>query len=220
MLSVIAGSADVTSFLAFGLFTAHVTGNLVILIAQILGRGTGSTCLVLSVPLFILVLGLVRLLAAGLEALEIKSLRPLLLLEFLLLGGAFVLCLDSGHQRYPDARSALIAGQLAVAAMAVQNALVQLSLPGAPSTTVMTTDLTSFVMNAGEVLLGRNTVEVTEAHHRAKQTGQVIMGFIAGVGLGAACFAVAGKKSLGLPAALTLVALVMSPAARTVGRRQ
>ena len=31
VLSVIAGSADVTSFLGLGLFSAHVTGNLVIL---------------------------------------------------------------------------------------------------------------------------------------------------------------------------------------------
>jgi uncharacterized membrane protein YoaK (UPF0700 family) len=35
VLSVIAGTADVTSFLGLGLFSSHVTGNLVILAAHL-----------------------------------------------------------------------------------------------------------------------------------------------------------------------------------------
>ncbi|MDB6019890.1 MAG: permease [Pedosphaera sp.] len=220
MLSMIAGSADVTSFLGLGLFSAHVTGNLVILTAQILGRGAGATCLVLSLPLFILVLGLTRLLVAGLEALDINSLRPLLLLQFLLLGGTFALGIASDHHPDPEARSTLLAGQLGVAAMAVQNALVQLSLHGVPPTAVMTTNLTRFIMDASEVLLGHDPAEMAEARHRAKHLWPVIVGFIAGAGLGAVCFAAAGLKSLGLPAGLALLALVMSLAVRPVGRKQ
>jgi uncharacterized membrane protein YoaK (UPF0700 family) len=219
-LSVIAGSADVTSFLGLGLFSSHVTGNLVILTAQIVGRGAGAACLVLSVPIFILVLGLTRLLVAGLDALDISCLRPLLLLQFLMLGGSFVLGLASGHHPTPEARGIIVAGQLSVGAMAVQNALVQLSLHGSPTTAVMTTNLTRFVMDAGEVLLGHDPAEVAEARHRAKHSWPVIIGFVAGAGLGAACFAAAGLKSLGLPAGMALLALVMSPAARPVGRRQ
>jgi uncharacterized membrane protein YoaK (UPF0700 family) len=84
VLSVIAGSADVTSFLGLGLFSAHVTGNLVILTAHIVARKGDTACLALSVPLFILVLGLTRLLVVGLDTLGISSLRPLLLLQFLM----------------------------------------------------------------------------------------------------------------------------------------
>ncbi len=131
LLSVIAGSADVTSFLGLGLFSAHVTGNLVILTAHIVAREGDKACLALSLPLFILVLGLTRLLVAGLEALNISSLRPLLLLQFLMLGGSFVLCLPSDHNRDPSARNIVVAGQLTVAAMALQNALGQLSSPKA-----------------------------------------------------------------------------------------
>jgi hypothetical protein len=41
VLSVIAGSVDVISFLGLGgLFTAHITGNLVILAAHVLAVGT------------------------------------------------------------------------------------------------------------------------------------------------------------------------------------
>jgi len=210
MLSVVAGSADVTSFLGLGLFSAHVTGNLVLLTAHIVARIRDNACLVLSVPIFILALGLTRLLAAGLEALHISALRPLLLLEVLMLGGSFVLCLPSNHPRNQAPPSLLLASQLIVAGMAVQNALVALSLRGAPSTTVMTTNLTRFIMDTGEALLGRNPAEVAEARHRAMDTWPVIIGFTAGAGLGAVCFAAAGLKSLGLPAGLALLALVMS----------
>jgi len=89
VLSVIAGSADVISFLGLGLFNAHITGNLVILAAHIVARGTADVKLMLSAPIFILVLGLVRLLVAGLQALRVGSLVPLLFLQFLLLAGLF-----------------------------------------------------------------------------------------------------------------------------------
>src|SRR5262245_50178334 len=85
VLSVIAGSADVISFLGLGLFNAHITGNLVILAAHIAAREKADVKLMLSVPIFILVLGLMRLLVAGLQALWVGSLVPLLFLQFLLL---------------------------------------------------------------------------------------------------------------------------------------
>ncbi len=220
LLSVIAGSADVTSFLGLGLFSAHVTGNLVILTAHIVAREGDKACLALSLPLFILVLGLTRLLVAGLEALNISSLRPLLLLQFLMLGGSFVLCLPSDHNRDPSARNIVVAGQLTVAALALQNALGQLSSPKAPATAVMTTNLTRFIMDAGGALLGHDPTEKAEARRRANDTWPVIIGFSAGAGLGAACFAAVGPKALVLPAGLALLALAMSLVARSVSEWQ
>ena len=209
-LSLIAGSADVISFLGLGLFNAHITGNLVILAAHIVARGAADLALMLSVPTFIAVLCLMRLLVAELEALQIGSLAPLLLLQFLLLGGLFALCGASTHPLNPSARSLLVGGQLGVAAMAVQTALVQLSLKDAPSTAVMTTNVTRFIMDVADVLFGGTTDKAVQARWRAKHTWPVIIGFIAGAGLGAACFAAAGLKSLGLPAGLALLALVVS----------
>jgi uncharacterized membrane protein YoaK (UPF0700 family) len=209
ILSVIAGSADVTSFLGLGLFNAHITGNLVILAAHLVARGAANLSLIISVPIFILVLGLMRVLVAGVEALGVNSLKPLLYLQFLLLSGSYVLCIWSSHPLNPDAPGMLFAGQLGVAAMAVQTALVQLALPGAPSTTVMTTNITRFIMDVGEVLLGRDPDAVAGARRRAKQTWPVIVGFIAGASLGAACFAAVGLESLGLPAGIALLTLVI-----------
>src|SRR5262249_5926019 len=140
VLSVIAGSVDVISFLGLGgLFTAHITGNLVILAAHIVSGGDAPLAGMRSVPLFLVVLGMTRLLVGGLEAIGVASLRPLLLLQFLFLSGFLVLCVAAGPSLDPNAVIAIIAGMLGVAAMAVQNALSQISLTGAPSTAVMTT---------------------------------------------------------------------------------
>jgi len=210
MLSVIAGSADVTSFLGLGLFNAHITGNLVILAAHLVARGTADLALIVSVPIFILVLGLMRVLVAGLEALDINSLRPLLSLQFLLLGGSYFICIWSNHPLNPDAPGMIFAGQLGVAAMAVQTALVQLAIPGASSTSVMTTNITRFIMDVGEFSLGHDPDTMTGARRRARHTWPVIVGFIAGASLGAACFANVGIESLDLPAGIALIALVIS----------
>jgi uncharacterized membrane protein YoaK (UPF0700 family) len=51
VLSVIAGSVDVISFLGLGLFTAHITGNLVILAAHLVtGGGDARLAAMLWVP--------------------------------------------------------------------------------------------------------------------------------------------------------------------------
>jgi uncharacterized membrane protein YoaK (UPF0700 family) len=221
VLSVIAGSTDVISFLGLGgLFTAHITGNLVLLAAHpVTGAGV---CLarMLSVPVFILVLGLARVLTGALEAAGRASLRPLLLLQFLLLTGFLALGVTAGPRLDPNSAPAILAGMLGVSAMAVQNALVQIALKGAPATAVMTTNVTRFVMDAGEVLLGRDSGEVAAARRRAKHTWPAIAGFTAGAGLGAGCFAAASMWSLALPAGLGLVALAICLEAKPEGAQQ
>src|ERR1700736_4028328 len=84
VLSVIAGSVDAIGFLGLGgLFTAHVTGNLVILAAHLVSGGDAPVAPMLSVPVFMAALGLARVLVGGLERIGIASLQPLLVLQFL-----------------------------------------------------------------------------------------------------------------------------------------
>jgi uncharacterized membrane protein YoaK (UPF0700 family) len=211
VLSLIAGSVDVISFVGLGgLFAAHITGNLVILAARIVAGDEAPLALMIAVPVFIIVLAMTRLLAGGLERLRVASLRPLLFLQFLLLAGFLALCIVGGPRLDPNGANATVAGMLGVSAMAVQNALVQISLKGAPSTAVMTTNITRFMMDLGEVLLGRSPNDGAKAGERARRTGLAIAGFVIGCGLGAGCQAVAGLWSLTLPAGLALVALAMA----------
>src|SRR5271156_7234068 len=86
VLSIIAGSVDVISFLGLGgLFAAHITGNLVVLAAHLVTGRVASLAAILSVPVFIVVLGLTRLTAAALEEARHCPLQPLLALQFVLL---------------------------------------------------------------------------------------------------------------------------------------
>src|SRR5438445_3550321 len=214
VLSVITGSVDVISFVGLGgLFTAHITGNLVILAAHVVSGGDAPLAVILSVPVFMVMLVLTRLLVAGFEVIDLASLRPLLLLHFLLLTGFLVLCVAAGPHIDPNAANAILAGMLGVSAMAVQNALPQISLTGAPSTAVMTTNVTRFMIDLGEMLLGRDPVDVASARKRAKHTWPAIVGFTLGCALGAAFHAVVGFWSLVLPGGLALLALTMGGAA-------
>lgn len=125
------------------------------------------------------------MLTDGLESIGLASLRPLLLLQFLLLAGFLVFCIAAGPRIDPNATNAILAGLLGVSAMAVQNALVQISLKGAPSTAVMTSNVTRFAMDVGEVLLGGDPADLAKARNRAARTLPVIVGFTVGCGLGA-----------------------------------
>ena len=211
VLSATAGCCDVISFVGLGgLFTAHITGNLVILAAHVLAGEPAQVALILSVPVFIAALALTRLLVAGLESIGLASLRPLLLLQFLLLAGFFVVCVAAGSGADPDAANMIFAGMLGVSAMAVQNAMVQVALTGAPSTAVLTTNVTRFTMDVGAILLGHDPDEVVKSRRQAKHTWPAIVGFAIGCGIGAMCKSAVGLWSLALPTGLALAAIAMS----------
>jgi uncharacterized membrane protein YoaK (UPF0700 family) len=216
VLSIIAGSVDAISFLGLGgLFTAHVTGNLVVLVAHLATGSRAPVANILSVPVFVLVLGLTRLLAGALERIGVASLQPFLLLQLLLLVGFFALCASASARVDPHATRAIVAAMLGVSAMAVQNALVQISLRGVPSTAVMTTNITRFMMDIGEVLFGRKLSDVAEARARAMLTWPAIVGFAIGCGVGATCETAIGLTSLALPVGLAVLAVAMGMNANT-----
>ena len=63
VLSTTAGATDVIGFLSLGgLFTAHITGNLVVLAAHYVTGAFSQLGPLLSVPVFIAVLGIVTFL--------------------------------------------------------------------------------------------------------------------------------------------------------------
>jgi uncharacterized membrane protein YoaK (UPF0700 family) len=208
LLSVVAGSTDIIGFLGLnGLFTAHITGNIVVLAANVVAGNPAIISYILSVPVFMAVLFMTRLLACGLERTGISTLRPLLLLQLIFLAGFLVFCVTAGPWSDADAILAIIAGMCGVAAMAVQNALVQISLTYSPTTAVMTTNVTHFMLDLGEAVAGADPAAAATARGRAMRTLPVIAGFAVGCGLGAASEAAAGLWSLALPTSLALLAL-------------
>lgn len=211
VLSLTAGSLDAITFLGLGgLFTAHITGNLVVSAAHFSTGIPARPASMLAVPVFILVLGVTRVLACGLEAMGYTSLRPLLLLQLLFLGAFLVLVAAATET---TETMVTVGGMLGISAMAVQNALVQISLNGAPSTAVMTTNTVRFTMDICTMLLPADRNAVAEARERAGRTWPSIVGFTVGCMLGALCEARFGLRSVALPTALSALALLKATTA-------
>jgi uncharacterized membrane protein YoaK (UPF0700 family) len=208
VLSLTAGSMDVIGFLGLGgLFTAHITGNIVVLAAHVVSAALRGRSATPSVPVFMFVLCLARLLAGGFEAIGPSSLRPLLLLQLLFLAGSLFICVAAGQGMDPNAAIATVVGILGVSAMAVHNALAQVSLPGAPATAVATTNIARFMTDVGTLLLGSKRDEMVAARKRANRSCPSIVGFVIGCGFGAVCEAHFGLRALALPAGLALLGL-------------
>ena len=214
VLSVIAGSTDTIGFLELdGLFTAHITGNLIVLAARIFEGGDAQTAKILSVPVFVLTINAAVVLAAALKKVGCRPLCPLLLLELAILLAFLVLNVATDPRTNSNATNAIVAGMLGVSAMAIQNVLVQISFKGAPSTAVMTTNVTRVAIDVGDMLLDRNATDRSEARKRVMRTLPVIVGFAVGCGLGVACEVALGLRSLVLPAGLALFACAIALAA-------
>jgi len=210
VLSVIAGSTDTIGYLGLhGLFTAQITGNLVILAAHITMGNPAITALLLAVPVFMLVLLATSVLTTVLQHRHIPTLQPLLALQLLLLISFDALCATAGSPFDLHAPRGVLAGMFGVAAMAVQSALVQTALSGTPATLVMTTNVTNFVLALGQWMVPLRTGARQEAHRKAMRILPVIVGFILGCALGAAAEEAYGLRALAVPVALALLALLM-----------
>ena len=209
VLSTTAGAVDVIGFLALGgLFTAHITGNVVVVAVHYVTGGFSELGPLLAVPVFIAVLGVVTLACVKGEKAGYRPRRALLVLQVALLAGC--LGLGTGFGPFADAERpmAVLVGMLAVAAMATQNALVKLALPGAPSTAVMTTNTTQLTVDLATLAWGRGEPDgLAQARHRAGVTWPCVVGFVAGCAAGAALELHCGLWALTLPVVLAATAV-------------
>lgn len=152
-LAFVAGFVDAAGFVALaGLFTSHVTGNFVLIGAEIVTQSSGVLAKLLALPVFVLAVALARLLALGLEGRGKNPLRLLLFLEMLLLAGFMGIGMLVPKPVDPDTALAILSGMLGVAAMGVQNAMARLPLAHLVTTTVMTTNVTQTVIDTVDVM--------------------------------------------------------------------
>jgi uncharacterized membrane protein YoaK (UPF0700 family) len=209
VLSTTDGAVDVIGFLALGgLFTAHITGNVVIVAAHYITGGFSEVGPLLSVPLFVAVLGAVTLASGTVKKASYSPRRALLVLQAALLAGCLGLGAGFGPFADADRPMAVVVGMLGVAAMATQNALVKLALPGVPSTAVMTTNVTQLTIDLATLAGGLGDPDdLTKARHRARATGSCVVGFVAGCAGGAVLELHFGLWALALPVVLAALAI-------------
>lgn len=133
-------------------------------------------------------------------------LRPLLLVQFLLLGGVLILSVVGDPASNPHGLIAGVTAMIAVSAMACQFGLLRLAVSGAPSTAVMTGNLTNAVLALLDTL--SRTQPLTEgANERLRRTLKVLAGFFAGCVAGAAAVSLLGDWAWSLPVVLAAAAV-------------
>ena len=208
LLSVIAGMVDLIGFLSLGIFTAHVTGNIVVVGALMVRHSRVNPAQILAIPVFILAVAATWLIAKASGRHGAGLMRPLLLTQFLLITCLLIFSAITKPSADPHGLMATIAAMIAVTAMGCQFALLRLTLPVAPSTAVMTGNLTNTVLAL--VDLSSRTQPIMESDSR-RLTGalHLLVGFFVGCVLAAAALMYLGDWAWSLPAALAAVALTL-----------
>jgi uncharacterized membrane protein YoaK (UPF0700 family) len=209
LLSVIAGMVDLTGFLSLGnLFTAHITGNLVVVGALVVRGGRINPAQILAIPVFILAVAATWLLARASGRRGISLLRLLLIVHFLLLTCILIFSVITKPSAAPHGLMAGITAMIAVSAMACQFALLRLTLPVAPSTAVMTGNLTNTVLS---LLDRRSRIQPLMANDVERLTASLhlIVGFVGGCVVAAAAVTYLGDWAWSFPAVLGGVAIAV-----------
>jgi uncharacterized membrane protein YoaK (UPF0700 family) len=210
-LSFVGGFVDSAAFVGlFGLFTAHVTGNFVMIGDQLALGSTGILAKLLALPVFALAVALSRIVALLLEQRGASPLRPLLLIEagFIFAFGASGIWLAPFSS--PDTAPAILVGMLAVAAMGVQNGLGRLVVAHLAATTVMTVDVAQATIDSLDVLLGFGRASTSPARSRLRRMGPAIVGFAVGALAGAFAIVHLSFGAAFLPVLILLALAVMA----------
>lgn len=205
LLAFIAGYVDTCVFVAlFGLFTAHVTGNFVLIGAELVHHEGDVLPKILALPVFILAVALTVKAVDALRRAGRAPVAPLLYAEAALLIACAGVALALGAAPNASAPAALVPGILATVAMGLQNGLMRLELSALPSTTVMTINVTQSAIDV-TTMLGRRAdpaaaAKRDEAKRRFARMWPPILAFTAGAAAGAAGYALMGLSALALPA--------------------
>ncbi len=210
-LACVAGYVDTLGFIAlFGLFTAHVTGNFVLIGAGLADPSRASILLkFLAFPAFVVGIAAARLLIAAAQSRQWPALTLAMLLQTLLLCG-FMLC---GWAAAPIGAEvtplAMAAGLLGTAAMGVHSATSRVLLAHLAPTSMMTGNVTQIVIDLVDVLRGAADAG---AGARCAKFAWPVLAFGGGAILAAFAYRELGFLSLLLPIAILLGLIVLLPA--------
>jgi uncharacterized membrane protein YoaK (UPF0700 family) len=211
-MSFIAGIVDVVGFVAlFGLFTSHFTGNFVVIGQEIVQHSLRLIAELIALPMFILIAVLTRLLVLCCEERGRSGFRACLVFQIAMLTGCMLVGAAASPITNPAAAGSILAAQLGVAAMAIQNATCRLIFPTHPPTTVMTINLTQLSVDLVDMY--RRWPGRAQARDRFDRTAPVILAFCAGVVFGAYGYLFASFWCLAIPiAGLVVIAAAAAKA--------
>lgn len=207
-LAFTAGFVDAAAFIALaGLFTAHVTGNFVLIGAELVSTSTGVIAKILALPAFVLAVMATRLVALALERRRLAPLRYLLGIEAVVLASFGTSGLALAPFTSPDSLPAVFVSMLGVSAMGIQNAIGRLSLGHLAATTVMTVNVTQTVLDATDLWTGTSGPD-NPARARLRRMLPAVFAFALGALAGAFGVAAWSFWCLSVPV-VVLAALIL-----------
>ncbi|WNZ24927.1 DUF1275 domain-containing protein [Leptolyngbya sp. NK1-12] len=218
LLSWVAGFVDTSAFIIlFGIFTAHVTGNIALAGSSFVSSDEKTTITrLLMLPTFVVAVALTSLLARYARHKKWPVFAVLLTAEAIALTGFLIIGTSLSPALMLDVQEEYILpiGMAGVVAMAIQNGLMKEAKGVFKSyipTTVMTGNTTQLTIDMVQYLLAKLSpasnptaqLEAEEALERMSRVFPVIAGFALG-GLGAAYFVLLAETwwSLVLPLAI------------------
>jgi uncharacterized membrane protein YoaK (UPF0700 family) len=212
LLSLVAGIVDVTGFLRLDhVFTAHITGNLVVMADQVVNGGPPHVPQLLAIPVFAGAVVLAYFLATRRPTADDR--RLLLVVQSLLLFLVLAIALRA-PRRDLLAHGGVPAAMFAVAAMAFQNTYLRVVAHESATTTVMTGNVASSII-AALSLAWPGPFTRADAAQRLRRTLSLVIGFFLGCAVGAAGAARLGPWAWAVPALLSLLALPLASRAQT-----
>lgn len=208
LLAYISGFVDTLSFIAlFGLFAAHITGNIVLLATSIAENRHGLLMKMLAIPVFVVAAIGTRLYIVRRERHQLDAAVHVMIGQAILLTVFMVVAISESPFPTGDHPHAVAAGLLAAAAMAIQNTAARTFLSGLPPTTVMTGNFIQVVVDIVDLMVGH---EPQAKRARLAKLGPMLAAFIAGTLSGAIGYVAAGFLSLIVPiVAVSLVSVVV-----------
>jgi uncharacterized membrane protein YoaK (UPF0700 family) len=217
-LGFLAGYVDTLGFLAlFGLFTAHVTGNFILIGAALADPSRSSILLkFLAFPAFIAGVAAVRILVVLVEKRQGAALRPALLLELVLLLGFMGFGMAATPVGAEAGPLAMTAGLLGAAGMGAHSASSRLLLGHLAPTSMMTGNVTQIVIDTVDLLRAADDPGLKA---RFAKFAWPLAAFAVGCVAAAFAYHRFGFAALVLPA-LILVGLLVSEKPAVAGQMQ
>ncbi|MDP2247817.1 MAG: YoaK family protein [Nitrosomonadales bacterium] len=215
LLSFIGGYVDTFGFIAlFGLFTAHITGNFVLMGAMLVHPMQGGLLKLLAFPAFLLGVAASRIIVLNYEQHRKSPLKTLFVVQGILLIGFMIAGLQAPLPLESDTElAAIFAGMLGAAAMAIQSAGGRTTLAGIVHTTVMTGNVTHMIIDITDMLYSKNIELRARAKTRLRQLAPAVSAFSLGALSAAFGYLKFGYWSISVPI-LLLGILFFSPMRR------
>ena len=210
LLAFTAGCTDTIGFVGlYGLFTAHVTGNFVLLGASIAEPRAGVIAKLLALPVFIVAVAGARLFERSRARRGASAARALLGAELVFLAAFVAIGCIAIPAADPDAPLAIAAGFTGILAMGIQNALSRTAFSALSPTTVMTGNVTQLTIDAVDLLAGGEPAERAKTRARFRKMALPVIAFAVGAAAGGLGYLALGFLAAAFSMAGVLAVMVL-----------